>query len=128
MKLFGAINDGYRFIYSTQKENVEDWLSIYPNNFCILKVFELEVEENKSFYENNDLFINLNFNKTHIPQNDYIIVPQEKLCIVFSNELAMVTPINYRFSTQEYYEISLNEIEYAILNASRNYLMRKKEF
>ena len=128
MKLFGAINDGYRFIYSIKKEIVEDWLFIYPNNFCMLKIFELEVEDNTPLQQNADFLINFHFDKRHIPQKDYIIVPQEKVCIVFSNDLAIITPINYRFSEEQYCEINLNENEYAILNASRNYLMRKKEF
>lgn len=127
MKLFGAINDGYRFIYSTEKQYVEDWLSIYPKNFCILKVFEIDIENNHNLARNNDLFINFKFDKSQIPQNEYTDIQEEKMSVVFSDELALITPVKYNFLEEKFYKIDLIKEDYIILNASRNFLMRKKE-
>lgn len=71
MKIYGAINDGYRFIYSLEKWIVEDWLFVYPNHFCILKVFEIEIDDDTYLMKHNDLDINIDFNKKSIPQESY---------------------------------------------------------
>lgn len=126
MIVYGAINDGYRFIYSTQKSIVEDWLYIYQENFCMLKVWEIEVPETNYFIAHDDLRINTSFNKNHIKQEDYKQILPIKTGIIFINGLALVVPESIEPLDIKWYSIDLDKEEQIILVATRKFLAEQK--
>ena len=69
MKIFALINDGYKIIYHKDYSIVEDWKYIYQENFAILRIFEIDVEEDN---ESDDINLVLEeTQKLRVQLNDY---------------------------------------------------------
>lgn len=125
MKIFGAINDGYRFIYSEDETIVQDWLYVNQEHFCILKVFSIDVAENTIIKQDSDLHLNYCFDKRNIPQEIYKKCMNEELLmelgVVFNQGIAYLEEIQ---KNSEALTLKLNYEEKIILKATRNYQER----
>lgn len=124
MKLYGAINDGYRFIYSNKKSVIEDWLYMFQENFCILKVFEIEVPETEKIIKENYLLINISFDKRKIKQEEYIDIAQKKVGVILNNGIGLIVLYEENQCKNENI-IYLEEEEQIILMATRCLIDKK---
>lgn len=125
MKLYGAINDGYRFIYSNKRFVIEDWLYIYQENFCILKIFEIEVPETTKIIKENDLLINFEFDKRKIKQEEYIDIDSKNIEVIFEDGLGLIL-LTEKIQLKKENTIYLENEEQVILMATRNSVKKKE--
>lgn len=125
MKLYGAINDAYRFIYSNKRFVIEDWLYIYQENFCILKIFEIEVPETTKIIKENDLLINFEFDKRKIKQEEYVNIVQKNIEVILEDGLGLVL-LTEKNQLKKENTIYLENEEQVILMTTRDSVKKKE--
>lgn len=133
MKIYGAINDGFRFIYSTERNMLKEFLYIYQENFCMLKIFELNIEKNylQEKFLNKDIHyqMNFSFDKRKIEQknydNFYEISDQDlgSVNVFLKDDIALVLTREQMnlMDLKNCFAIDLTKDEYTILQAIRNF-------
>lgn len=121
MKIFALINDGYKIIYHKDYSIVEDWKYIYQENFAILRIFEIDVEED--IIENDNLSINFNFNKKDIPQSEYSSEKEIKnYAIRFENGIGYIDEVN---TNKNLLDLTLEEK--VIINVTRKHIKNREK-
>lgn len=124
MKIFALINDGYQVIYHKDLSIINDWKYIYQEHFAILRVFELEVPEEK-ILDNFDLLMNYGFDKRLMAQSLYENEAAEKnYTIKIKNKMAYLDEL---CEDQDNIVLELSEDEKIIISATRKYIKEKSK-
>lgn len=125
MKIFGAINDGYRFIYSQDETIMKDWLYVNQEHFCILKIFNLDVEETEFLKTDSHLDINYKFDKRKITQKEYKDLENDNfnhgILVIFEDGLGKIVETEVTKENEQFFMLKLTHEEKVILNATRNH-------